>query len=492
MHNTRSHAPVPWWVQVLDLLTLVLAIIGIGLMVWKGPRVALGPWVVSIRSPWRPLLWAAGFGTLRHLLFLRPSLPERLWAQPVRLFRAVSRWRPPSPGALWAGAVAAVRSPDLRAVIVPFLASRGAVLLVGALAVATLGYPPDRPRPRLADNAFLNLMAKWDAEWYLDIARDGYQWDDNLRHQMRLAFLPAFPMASRAAGWLVGSVPLGAALVTFAAFLGALVYLFRLARDMIGEPEAQAAVLFLAFSPFAVFYSSMYTESLFLLATVGAFYHFRRSEWLWASLWGMLVGLTRPNGSLLSGALAIVMLETWVRARRTGEPHAAIWARARAGALAAMMPLAGTGLYSLYVWALTGDPLTWLRLHAYWGRGDASVADLAVTHYQWIQRMGVMGYAGALPIDFINTCATLLAIAAVWPVTRRLGPACGFFVGANVVVGLLSGTTLSLARLTSTLFPLFLWLGLVIPLRQRPSWVAAFALLQGWGAALFFTWREFI
>jgi hypothetical protein len=392
---------------------------------------------------------------------------------------------------VWARAVAAVRSPDLRAVIVPFLASRGAVLLVGALAVATLGYPPDRPRPRLADSAFLNLMAKWDSEWYLDIARDGYQWDDNLRHQMRLAFLPAYPMASRAAGWLVGSVPLGAALVTFAAFLGALVYLFRLARDMIGETDAQAAVLLLAFAPFAVFYSSLYTESLFLLGAVAAFYHFRRSEWLKASVWGILVGLTRPNGPLLSGALAIAIVEMWIRARRNGESPAAARARLRSGALAAVMPLVGTGLYSLYVYALTGDPLTWLRLHAYWGRGDASVADLASVHYGWIRQMGVMGYAGALPIDFINTCATILAIAAIWPVTRRLGPACGFFVAANLVAGLLSGTTLSLARLTSTLFPLFLWLGTVVPLRQRPAWVAAFATLQGFIAALFFTWRRF-
>jgi hypothetical protein len=489
--DTRATASVPWWVQVLDLCTVSVIIAGVSLFIWQGPRFALGPWMVSVRSPWRLLVWALAVGTLRHFLVLRPSLPERLWVLPVGLIRTVARWRPPSPGAAWLRVVAAVRSPDLRAVVAPFVASRGVVLLVGALAVAILGYPPDRPRPRLADNGFLNLMAKWDAEWYLDIARDGYQWDDNLRHQMRLAFLPAYPMASRLAGWLVGSVPLGAALITFGAFLGALVYLFRLAREQIGESDAHAAVLFLAFSPFAVFYSSMYTESLFLLGTVAAFYHFRRSEWVRASVWGILVGLTRPNAALLSGALAVAILEMWVRARRNGESRAVILARIRAGALAAMMPLVGTAIYSLYVYALTGDPLTWLRLHAYWGRGDATVADLASIHYGWIRKMGVIGYAAALPIDFINTCATILAIAAVWPVTRRLGPAYGFFVAANLVAGLLSGTTLSLARLTSTLFPLFLWLGTVIPLKQRPSWVAAFATCQGFVAALFFTWRRF-
>jgi hypothetical protein len=357
--------------------------------------------------------------------------------------------------------------------------------------VATIGYPLDRPRPRLADNAFLNLMAKWDAEWYLDIAREGYQWDDNLRHQMRFAFLPAYPVASRIVGWCVGSAPLGAALVVFAAFLGALAYLFRLARAEIGDTNAQAAVLFLAFSPFAVFYSSLYTESLFLLGTVAAFYHFRRAEWVKASLWGILVGLTRPNGFLLSGALVIAALEQFIRASRNGASRADGWARVRAGMLAASMPLIGTGIYSIYVYALTGDPLAWLRLHTYWGRGDASVGELVTAHYGWIRQMGVMGYANALPIDFINTCATILALAAVWPVSRRLGPAYGFLIAINVVAGLLSGTTLSLARLTSTMFPLFLWLGAVVPARHRVSWVAAFATLQGFIAVLFFTWRRF-
>jgi hypothetical protein len=42
---------------------------------------------------------------------------------------------------------------------------------------------------------------------------------------------------------------------------------------------------------------------------------------------------------------------------------------------------------------------------------------------------------------------------------------------------------------TSVLFPVFLWLGAVIPARHRMSWIACFALLQGFAAIMFFTWR---
>ena len=498
MDNTRATARVPWWVQVLDLLTLGLTIACVGLTVWRGPRFALGPWIVSIRSPWRLVIWAAGIALARHILFVRPSLPVRLWtvtiqlwALAVRLGRAAAQWRPPSPGTAWKRVIGLARSPDLRAVFVPFLASRSAVLLVGALAVATIGFPPDRERPRLVENSFLNLMARWDAEWYLSIAREGYQWDDDLRHKARMAFLPAFPMTSRTVGWVTGSAASGAAFVVFGAFLGALVYLFRLARESLGGEEADAAVLFLAFSPFAVFYSAMYAESLFLLAAVGAFYHFRRNEWAMASVWGVLAGLTRPNGFLLSIALAVAALEQTRRNGRDGRTGEPVWRRLGASGLAASMPLIGIGIYSAFAYWLSGDPFMWLRLHEYWGRGHENIGTLVTARYESLRNLGLLGFAESAPIDFVNTAAAILALIAVWPVSRRLGLAYGAFVAVNMIAALLSGTTLSIARLAGTLFPLFMWLGAVVPEKQRASWVAAFAVAQGLFAVLFFTWRRF-
>jgi hypothetical protein len=42
---------------------------------------------------------------------------------------------------------------------------------------------------------------------------------------------------------------------------------------------------------------------------------------------------------------------------------------------------------------------------------------------------------------------------------------------------------------TSTLFPAFLWLAAVVPERHRSAWAVAFAALQSFAAAMFFTWR---
>src|SRR5207247_10357969 len=76
-------------------------------------------------------------------------------------------------------------------------------------------------------------------------------------------------------------------------------------RRMSTDDPAQASLCLLAFYPFSIFYGAIYTESFFLLASVGAVHHFKQREHVRAAAWGLLAGLTRPNGFLLAAPLAI-------------------------------------------------------------------------------------------------------------------------------------------------------------------------------------------
>src|SRR5207237_5553932 len=89
----------------------------------------------------------------------------------------------------------------------------------------------------------------------------------------------------------------------------------RLESNTFCVPQPHYAVTLLATYPFAIFFSLPYTEALFLLGSVAAFYHFRRHEWVRAAAWGALVGLTRPNGCFLSVALACLIAEALLRNR---------------------------------------------------------------------------------------------------------------------------------------------------------------------------------
>ena len=207
--------------------------------------------------------------------------------------------------------------------------TRPAILVIGYLAVFMVGYPNGRAPMRYFDNELLNLPVRWDAGWYLQIATEGYRYTPNQpATQQNVVFFPAYPMLVRVVGRLMGGRLTGdvaaGVVVSVACFFGALVYLFLLARRFVDDDASESAVWLLAAYPFAIFYSAIYSESLFLLGAVAAFYHFSREEVGRAALWGVLVGLTRPNGFLLAAPLLVLATAAWLPASFAGQirPHA--------------------------------------------------------------------------------------------------------------------------------------------------------------------------
>jgi hypothetical protein len=371
-----------------------------------------------------------------------------------------------------------------------------------------------------------NLPARFDAGWYGDIALDGYTWDHTFQRQRNIAFFPALPMLMRPVGVLFGmndpSVPRerrmlralwAGTVLSLIAFLWALYYVARLATDLVGAEYADAATLLLSAYPFALFYNVPYTESLFLLGAAGAAYHFLRRQWLASSCFGLLVGLTRPNGCFVSIPLAILAVQQIVQswrglktapyilwtgsrisdpASRIPDPASRISDPGRVAALrlvVAAMPTIGMLIFTVYLFKLTGVWFAWARSHEAWGRTYHGL-DPFMTAFGWLWNEPFLQVIGNIPFNALNTLGLLFALALTYPVFRRLGIAWGIFVLANVVPPLFAGGVLSMGRLSATLFPLFLALAAIVPRRNVPAWVAAFAVGQGLCTTLFFTWRE--
>jgi hypothetical protein len=277
--------------------------------------------------------------------------------------------------------------------------------------------------------------------------------------------------------------------ISLAAFLWALHYLVRLGSDLIGFERAASAALLLAAYPFAVFYSAPYSESLFLLGVVGAFFHFLRQQWVPAALFGLVVGLTRPNGCFLSIPLAVLALEQ-TRALTVGNERgsAALLRPAALRLLVAAAPGIGMMLFTIYLYGLTGVWFAWARSHAAWGRtfqGLTPFTNLAAS----LRDQPLIQIVLSSPFDALNALGLVFALALLWPVFRKLGVVWGIFVLVNLLPPLFAGGLLSIGRLTSTLFPLFLTLALLVPSGRVAAWTAAFGTGQGLCAALFFTWR---
>jgi hypothetical protein len=391
------------------------------------------------------------------------------------------RWRPPPPHP------ATVRS----SVWLSLIGTRLPVLLLGALAVTLIGTVPAPTAEalwRVSPNELVNLQARWDTDFYHQIATTGYQWDRSVFLHQNVVFFPLYPLLMRWGGALLGGHPLLAGtIVSLAAFAGAMFLLYRLAALELGEDKAWPVILLVSTYPFALFYSVVYTESLFLLLTVGAFYAMRRRHLLLAALCGVAAGLARPNGFWL----ALPLL--WLAASAPDDATSPLpWWRDRrrvAAVLVALAPLAGTAIFSAYLYGRFGDALAWMHGQAAWGmpllgRGPApdpvrTAEDLRVKVSE------VLVYVG-------DIAAFFWAATSILPVTRRLGIAYGLWIAVNIFPPVAAHLFISLGRFTAVLFPLFFWLALVVP-RQRLTRVAvAFAVCQAILAVGFFLWRPVV
>ena len=470
---------LPRWAKWLDAMAIACLLVGVGAALSPARvRLDLGIGVVSLGTAWRPLLLAIFLAGVRHWRQPRPHLGQRV----VACARKLS-------------------GPPLVLSARMLLATRLPILVAGFAATLIIGLPQSAPRLHSAE-PLRHLPMRWDATWYVEIARAGYQYDPRLGPdvQQTIVFYPAYPMLMRTLGAFTtpdrGPMAYGeyldtrqvhlawsGLLISLIAFACALVLVYRWADLHAGAEAAAATVVLLSTYPFAVYFSAPYTESLLLLFVTGACYAFERGRLTAAGAAGLLAGLTRPNGAMLSVALAILALVP-LRRRELG------WIiRTSKGLVVAAMPGIGMLLYCAYVYKLSGNPFAWVEAQAAWGRGR----DVTAEHYAWVFRTiadeGVLAYVRALPAEVIQTVAVVFSLALVWPVWRRIGPAYAVFILANLLPPMVQGGVLSLGRFTATLFPQFLALALLLPPERRTNWIIAFGIGQGLIAAVFFTWR---
>jgi hypothetical protein len=212
-----------------------------------------------------------------------------------------------------------------------------------------------------------------------------------------------------------------------------------------------------------------------------ACYFARRRSWYASAMAGVMVGLVRPTGGLVSLMVAWTAVEH-VRGNEGWQVRA--WVPP---AVAILAPWIGIAVYSAYMYSVTGDALVWMHAHGLWGRTPASPWLPAGKLLDAIRMNGFAVAVLSSPYDFLNGTAALSALAAVIPVGRRFGWGAAAFVLASVMIPLTAGGLLSMGRLTSVLFPVFLWLA--IQRRPSPALLATFATVQGLLAALFFTDR---
>jgi hypothetical protein len=408
-----------------------------------------------------------------------------------------------------AAARRALASPALRAAAASRLLVAAAAAAAAAWAVpsenASRFDSPGLTQPfgELGD-VLLAPLARWDATWYLGIADGGY--GGGPEH----AFFPLYPLLVRALapGGSPEALLLAATAVSLAAFAGALVVLHRLARLELGsERAATASVALLAFFPASLWFGAPYSESVFLLVSVGAFYAARTGRWAWAGALAALASATRSAGLVLLVPLAILYLAgpRADRPERAGRLHPI----RRDAAWLALAP-AGAAAFSLWLWATEGDPLAWAAVQDAWLREAAiplsAAWDGALAAWDGVRQLAsgstdvvYWERAGGDPLEVarrnvLDFAFLVFALVAAVGVARRLPAAYAAYVACALALPLSFPVgpepLMSLPRFVGVLFPLFLWLGLACSERRlvRPALVAS-ALGLGVLSVRFASWE---
>lgn len=340
--------------------------------------------------------------------------------------------------------------------LVVWVAGVAAVVAAGVLDPNAERFDPEgltRPFGAVGDD-LVAPGARWDAVWFLRIAEDGYDGD-------RAAFFPLYPLLVKAGGVLVGSPVVAGMLISLACLFGALVLLGRLVALDFGRDVARLAVLLIAIFPGALWFSSVYSEALFLLLSVGAVYAARTDRWAVAGAVGALATTTRSAGVVLLVPLAVL----WWRSddRR---PADLAWA--------ALVP-AGVLLFCVAL-ALSGESFfapfaaqeAWLREFA----GPFGGVPAAVSE-AWTGARDIVTQAERPTAPFdparVNVELFVMFVAVVVATVgalRRLPLAYGLYVVAALALPLsypVDGQPLmSLPRFAAVLWPLHLWLALVL------------------------------
>jgi hypothetical protein len=325
------------------------------------------------------------------------------------------------------------------------LGVRFVVVILGSL-LATL--PPDpyqdpqTPRQFRAEMlaGSVRVIEPWyrfDAEWYVRVARQGYAKAEDAGGRVGVAFLPALPAVLAAADWLgIDIFWAGILSVNLAAAAGTTI-LARVAAKLTGDRATaiRAFVLINAF-PTALFFSAPYNESFGLLFTALAMDAWIDRKSLRAGVFALFGSLARMTGV----AVGVAAIASWLcdDRSRQGSKRALIVATAS---------FAGLALFWLYLWWAVGDPFAGLKSQASWGRRQLSLWN------PWYAIQSI--YDPRLPRWSETYFVVLFALLGVRAWLRR-GAFWGVLTLMPVAMMMMSGTFMSGHRLILAALPGFI------------------------------------
>lgn len=308
------------------------------------------------------------------------------------------------------------------------------------------------------------LWTHADAAHYRALAEQGY-WNYTDGDHLLLVFFPLYPWLTHLLAQLLPNYDLCGHLLSGLCFVASCYLLARLTTEEFGWRAGALALALFSACPYAFFFAAYYTESLFVLLSLAAFYMIRRRRYLAAGIVGALAAMTRMQGLLL----VPVAVAEWISSERPVEKlRARDWPALRRD----LLRLAGVALMGLgvavYLWlnyAVEGDPFRFLVYQkGNWSQGFVPLPRCVQIIWEYVKAEAVSerGFNIWIP----ELCAFLACMAAAVYGARRVPVSWMTYFLLALMMNYSLSWPLSCGRYMASAFPLPVILA--VALRKRP------------------------
>jgi Gpi18-like mannosyltransferase len=239
---------------------------------------------------------------------------------------------------------------------------------------------------------FERFFRMWDANLYIDIAEHGYQTTgEALKY---IVFFPLYPLLIRVGNFFTQSYIVSGFLITALSSIAGHTILYLLLRaHHFSQKESLRIFLLFLVSPMCVYFSVLYTESLFLFLSTLMLLLLQKKKFFFAAIIGGCASLTRVVGVTL---LIPYIFSVWKEGTKREKIKRAFYA--------ILIP-AGFGIYLLVNQILFHSPFFYQTvLHSNWSKSIVN----PITQYVYIAQAFFQQRLMSYPTVLHDVLSTLL------------------------------------------------------------------------------------
>ncbi len=309
---------------------------------------------------------------------------------------------------------------------------------------------------------YLLPWANFDGEHYMSIAMNGY-------HSLEQAFFPLYPVLIYIGKWFfpnnfVVTATVGL-IISNLALIGGLVFLYKLVRLDYSAKIGWVTLSLLLFFPTSFYLGALYTESLFLLLSVGTFYFARQNRWWLSAIFGILACTTRVFGVLLLPALLIDVF---------------IYKKSLKNWYPILLIPTGLLVYMSYLYLTVGDPFAFYNLQSIIGEHRQKGIILfpqviyrylnILIHYQKIDI-----FLTTFLLEFITTM--IFFVVPILAYFKKVRWSYIFYSLVSLLLPTIQGSFSSGGRYVLVIFPVFIMMALFVEKWPRTLQIIMYILL---------------